>query len=79
MYVIAGPNGAGKSTFFEHVLEHSVDAPFINADIIQRDELRNAARSAAYEAARIADTRRDAALAERRSFITRPSASGGDG
>lgn len=47
MQGITGPDGAGTSTFFEHVLEHSVGAPFINPDIIERDELRNAALSAA--------------------------------
>jgi predicted ABC-type ATPase len=70
MFVIAGPNGAGKSTFYEAVLKPSVNAPFINADIIQRDELKDPAVSAAYQAARIADARRDAALREQRSFIT---------
>jgi len=70
MFVIAGPNGAGKPTFYEAVLKPSVDAPFINADIIQRDELKDSALSAAYSAARIADARRDAALREQRSFIT---------
>ena len=70
MFVIAGPDGAGKSTFYEAVLKPSVNAPFINADIIQRDELKDPAVSAAYSAARIADARRDAALREQRSFIT---------
>lgn len=70
MFVIAGPNGAGKSTFYEAVLKPSIAAPFINADIIQRDELKDSALSAAYAAARIADARRDAALSEQRSFIT---------
>jgi len=70
MFVIAGPNGAGKSTFYEAVLKPSVAAPFINADIIQRDELKDSALSAAYSAARIADARREAALREQRSFIT---------
>ena len=51
MFVIAGPNGAGKSTFYEAVLMPSVAAPFINADIIQRDELKDSALSAAYSAA----------------------------
>jgi molecular chaperone GrpE len=41
MFVIAGPDGAGTSTFYEAVLKPSVNAPFINADIIQRDELKD--------------------------------------
>ena len=39
VHVIAGPNGAGKSTFYETVVRPTTDAPFVNADLIQRDEL----------------------------------------
>jgi predicted ABC-type ATPase len=47
------------------------DLPFINADMIQRDEMgAGDDMKRAYEAARIADERRAACLSERRSFVT---------
>jgi predicted ABC-type ATPase len=70
LFLIAGPNGAGKSTFYDTVLKPRIQAPFINADIIQRDELKNASLEAAYEAARIADGRREACLRNGSSFVT---------
>ena len=70
LFLIAGPNGAGKTRFYEQVLAPRVRAPFINADIIQRDELGNVDPAASYEAARTASARRDRQIAERRSFIT---------
>ena len=36
---IIGENGAGKSTLYEQVLKPKVQAPFINADLIQKTEL----------------------------------------
>ncbi|MBU6407671.1 MAG: zeta toxin family protein [Alphaproteobacteria bacterium] len=70
LFLIAGPNGAGKSTFYDTVLKPRVQAPFINADIIQRDELKNPSAKAAYEAARIASARRDECLRSGHSFVT---------
>lgn len=70
LFLIAGPNGAGKTTFYETVLKQRVQAPFINADIIQRDELKNASLDAAYEAAAIAEQRRRDLIAAQHSFIT---------
>ena len=69
LFLIAGPNGAGKSTFYDTVLAPSIAAPFVNADIIQRDELRDPAPQAAYEAARIAAERREAAITDGASFV----------
>ena len=69
LFLIAGPNGAGKTTFYETVLKSRVQAPFINADIIQRDELKNPSVDAAYEAADIARTRRQDLLEAGRSFV----------
>lgn len=69
LFLIAGPNGAGKSTFYDTVLAGRIAAPFINADIIQRDELRDSAPKAAYEAARIAEERRRSYIEEGRSFV----------
>lgn len=70
MFLIAGPNGAGKTTFYETVLRPRLAAPFVNADIIQRDELKKLSVKAAYEAAEIAAQRRGALIAERCSFVT---------
>ena len=70
MFVVAGPNGAGKSTLYENVIAPRVKAPFINADIIQRDELKDASMHAAYKAAAIADARRWQALRTGTSFVT---------
>lgn len=69
LFVTAGPNGAGKSTFYETVLAPRVKAPFVNADIIQRDELRESSPEASYAAADIADRRRREFLTQGRSFV----------
>ena len=69
LFLIAGPNGAGKSTFYETVLKSRIAAPFINADIIQRDELGEPDPQASYVAAQTAAERRDALIGERRSFV----------
>jgi predicted ABC-type ATPase len=69
LFILAGPNGAGKSTLYETVVKPRIKAPFINADIIQRDELKDSAMEAAYTAAKIAETRRAEYIAERKSFV----------
>lgn len=68
LVLLAGPNGAGKSTLYETRVAPSFAGPFINADVIQRDELRDPSMEAAYEAARIADARRKELLDAGRSF-----------
>lgn len=70
LVLLAGPNGAGKSTLYQTRVAPSFAGPFINADIIQRDELRDPSMQASYEAARIAEERRGALLEARRSFAT---------
>ena len=70
MIVLAGPNGAGKSTLYETRVAPIFAGPFINADLIQRDELKDAALDASYEAARIASERRAAFIADKRDFVT---------
>ncbi|PHZ83864.1 zeta toxin family protein [Paremcibacter congregatus] len=71
LYVIAGPNGAGKSTFYEIKMKPMlISTPFINADIIQRSELKDNSMVAAYKAAEIAEQRRQELLANKKSFIT---------
>jgi len=70
MIVLAGPNGAGKSTLYETRVAPRFAGPFINADLIQREELRDPALDAAYAAARLADRRREDLLAQGRDFVT---------
>ncbi|MEQ5872530.1 zeta toxin family protein [Sagittula sp. NFXS13] len=70
LVLLAGPNGSGKSTLYETRVAPSFAGPFINADLIQRDELKISTMEAAYEAARIADARRAELLEARQSFAT---------
>jgi predicted ABC-type ATPase len=69
LFLIAGPNGAGKSTFYETVLAPRIAAPFINADIIQRDELGDPSPEASYRAAEFAEERRRDHIAAGQSFV----------
>ena len=70
LVLLAGPNGAGKSTLYETRIRPTLNAPFINADIIQREELGDSDMRAAYKAARLADERREACFIVRSSFVT---------
>lgn len=70
LVMLAGPNGSGKSTLYETRVKPSLAVPFINADIIQRDELKDLDVAAAYKAAKIAADRRRDYLAARKSFAT---------
>ncbi len=70
MVVLAGPNGAGKSTLYTTQVAPNFSGPFINADIIQRDELGDESMTASYRAARMADERRSRFLDEGRDFST---------
>ena len=46
LVLLAAPNGAGKTTLYQTRVAPSFAGPFINADLIQRDELRDAAMGA---------------------------------
>ncbi len=70
LVLLAGPNGAGKSTLYETRAAPSFAGLFINADIIQRDELKNPSPRASYEAAMIAEARRTEMLNKGQSFAT---------
>lgn len=70
LVLLAGPNGAGKSTLYQTRVAPRFAGPFINADLIQRDELRDPTMEASYEAARIAEARRNEMLEAGRSFAT---------
>lgn len=69
LFLIAGPNGAGKSTFYATVLAERIAAPFINADIIQRDELLDPSPEASYRAAEIAGEKRREHIVSGQSFV----------
>lgn len=70
MILLAGPNGAGKSTLYMTRVAPKFAGPFINADIIQRQELRDDSPETAYRAAEMAAARRRDALAKGRDFVT---------
>jgi predicted ABC-type ATPase len=70
LVLLAGPNGAGKSTLYVTRVAPSFAGPFINADLIQRDELKDASMEASYRAAEIAAERRAGLLEARKSFAT---------
>lgn len=70
LVLLAGPNGAGKSTLYQTRVAPGFAGPFINADIIQRDELKDASMEAAYEAAKIASQRRAEMFDAGKSFAT---------
>lgn len=70
LVLLAGPNGAGKSTLYQTRVAPAFAGPFINADLIQRDELGDVSMAAAYRAAAIAAERRDTLLDAGQSFVT---------
>lgn len=67
--LIAGPNGAGKSTFYDTVIKPRFNAPFINANLIQRDELKNSDVRASYDAGQIAAQRHRECIEAGVSFV----------
>lgn len=70
MFMLAGPNGAGKSTLYETRIKPHTAAPFINADLIQRDELLDPSMQASYRAAELADARRREHLSRGVDFVS---------
>lgn len=69
LHLLAGPNGSGKTTFYEHLLKPVTGLPFINADVIAREQWPDADRDHSYEAAELAADRRKAMIDGRQSFI----------
>ena len=70
LVLLAGPNGAGKTTLYQTRVAPSFAGSFVNADFIQRDELKDASMEASYRAAEIAAERRASLLDARKSFAT---------
>lgn len=75
LWMLIGPNGAGKTTYYRRQLAPRLRAPFINADIIQREELPGSGMDAAYEAAQRASQQRQALMNGAKSFVTETVAS----
>lgn len=70
IFVLAGPNGAGKSTLYKTRVAPHVAAEFVNADQIQRDELRDPSMEASYNAAQLAEQRRRELMAAHQDLVT---------
>ena len=70
MILLAGPTGAGKSTLYQTRVAPAFAGPFINADIIQRNELSDTSPEASYKAAEVAARRRAEFLSRAGDFVT---------
>ncbi len=66
LVVLAGPNGAGKTTFHELFIAPS-GLPFVNADIIAKELAEKGKPVANYEAAQLAEQKRQEYVSEKRS------------
>ena len=67
LVVLAGPNGTGKTTFFELFIAPS-GLPFVNADFIAKELADKGKPVADYEAAQLAEQKRQEYVSEKRSF-----------
>ena len=67
LVVLAGPNGAGKTTFFELFIAPS-GLPFVNADFIAKELAEKGKPVVDYEAAQLAEQKRQKYVSEKRSF-----------
>jgi predicted ABC-type ATPase len=69
LVMVAGPNGAGKTTLYERVLAPVMHLEFVNADRIATARWPGDEVAHAYDAARLAQQRREELLDARSSFI----------
>lgn len=69
VFLIVGPNGAGKSTMYNAIIRPKIGAPFINADLIQKHELRDPSFEASITARDMAIERRAEFVKEGKSFV----------
>ena len=69
VFLIVGPNGAGKSTMYNSIIRPKIGAPFINADLIQKHELRDPSFEASITARDMAIERRAEFVKEGKSFV----------
>lgn len=70
---------AGKTTLYQTRVATSFAGPFVAADMIQRDELRDPSMEASYRAASIAEARRVELLEAQRGFATEILSQGQNG
>ena len=72
LHVIAGPNGAGKTTLYETQIRALTDAEFVNADRLALEHFGPVAVTfeESEKGHALADERRRALMAERRSLVT---------
>ena len=70
LYLIVGPNGAGKSTLYHKTIKPIVNLPLVNADEIQKTEVRDISDKGSLRAALIAGRRRIEYLKSGQSFVT---------
>lgn len=73
LHILVGPNGAGKSTLYEDWLKDRLPGvEFVNADELARKHYGHAAQTLeeSQTGQRLADERRQALMAERKSLIT---------
>lgn len=69
LHLLAGPNGSGKTTFFERVLSPVTHLPFINADVIARQQWPGDEEAHGHDASALAEQARNAAIVQRLSFV----------
>lgn len=67
LWILVGGNGSGKTTFYETRLKSS-GIPFINADLIAKELFPDSPEQHSYDAAAIAQHKRENLLLEGRSF-----------
>jgi len=67
LVVIAGPNGAGKSTFYDEYVA-PLGLPYVNADLIVKKAFVEGKKISDYEAAKIAEGRRQKYVERKESF-----------
>ncbi|HEX7096228.1 MAG TPA: zeta toxin family protein [Acidimicrobiales bacterium] len=70
LIVLAGPNGAGRSTLFDLVIGRETGLPFVNADLIARQQFGSNAPRLSHAAANVAAQERERLIRGRRSFVT---------
>lgn len=70
LHPLAGSNGAGKTTFHEYVLGPATHLPSINAEHIAQRLWPGEEEAHGHEAAAMAETAREQAMARGESFIT---------
>lgn len=72
LYILAGPNGTGKTTYYNTAIEEGfIDAslPFINVDLICRDELGGYSEENTIKAEQIARERIKSHIEKSESFM----------